>query len=154
MAAYANDTDLKTFIPNILKNGVLSFATQLQLASDDVLEMIKVKWWVNAVSSRYALNRETTDWSTYFPKFDETLLNTAQLKNLTCYRALHKYICPMPTNDADDADEWTRKEERYKAYFDEEWKKITQMPLYDFNRDSAFSDIERRKSSGIRLQRA
>ena len=154
MAAYANDNDLKTFIPTILENGVSSFATQLQLASDDVLEMIKVKWWVNAVSSRYALNRETTDWSSYFPKFNEALLNTAQLKNLTCYRALHKYICPMLTNDADDADEWVRKEERYKAYFDEEWDKITRMPLYDFNQDSVFTDIERRQSGGIRLQRA
>jgi len=154
MAAYANDTDLKTFIPRILDNGVVSFADQLQLASDDVLEMIKVDWWVNAVSSRYSLNRETTDWSSFFPKFDEALLNTAQLKNLTCYRALHKYICPMLTNDADEADEWTRKEERYKQFFDEEWQKIIKMPLYDFNQDSAFDDIERRQRSGIRLSRA
>jgi len=154
MAAYASDTDLETFIPSILENGVVSFDVQLQLASDDVLEMVKVKWWVNAVSSRYALNRETTDWSSYFPRFDEALLNTVQLKNLTCYRAFHKYICPMLTGDADDADEWTRKEERYKIYFDEEWDKITRMPLYDFNQDSAFDDIERRQGGGVRLQRA
>tara|TARA_R110000803_G_scaffold105509_1_gene173743 strand:- start:170 stop:634 length:465 start_codon:yes stop_codon:yes gene_type:complete len=154
MANYATNADLQSFIPSILENGVTDFTAQLTLASSDVLELVKLDWYVDAATTRYSPARETIDYAPFLSNFDEQYLNTAALKQLTCYRALHKYICPMLTNDVDEADEWNRKEERYKSYYDEEWAKIKRMALYDFDQDSSFEDIERRETGGFRVARA
>lgn len=154
MANYATDADLQKFIPSILENGVASFTDHLTLATADVLEMVKLDWWVNAVQSRYGINAETTDFGNFMTNFDETKVNTLALVNLTCYRALHRYICPMLTTDSDESDEWTRKEKRYKQYFDEEWASLKRQALYDFDGDAVFEDIERRKVRGFRTARA
>jgi len=153
-APYATDADLQAFIPSILDNGVASFTPQLTLASTDVLELIKLEWWVNAVTSRYGFTRETVDISPVFPILDETKLNEGALVNITCYRALAQYICPMLTTDSDEADEWNRKMARYAEFYRSEWEALEVKPLYDFNSDNQFSDIERRVSRGRRIVRA
>jgi len=153
-APYATDADLQAFIPSILDNGVASFASQLTLASTDVLELVKLDWWVNAVTARYGFARESIDINPLFPRFDETKLNESVLINITCYRALAQYICPMLTTDSDEADEWLRKMERYAEFYRVEWDALELKPLYDFNSDGQFKDIERRASRGRRVVRA
>lgn len=151
---YAANSDLQVLIPSILDNGVATFAPQLLTASNDVLELIKVNWWVNAVTKNYGFARETVDINPLFPTFDATKVNEAVLVNLTCYRALYQYICPMLTTDSDTANEWDRKLDRYKEFYSSEWQRLELMPLYDFNNDAQFSDIERRAPRGRRLARA
>lgn len=151
---YAANTDLQALIPSILDNGIATFVPQLTSASNDILELIKLDWWVNAVTTRYGFARETVDINPLFPTFDATKINEAVLVNITCYRALAQYICPMLTTDSDEADEWSRKMDRYNLFYEAEWDRLELQALYDFNGDAQFSDIERRASRGRRLSRA
>jgi len=152
---YATDADLTALLPSVFTHDVASFTAQLQLASDDVLEAIKTEWWPQAAAARLGVLRESVDYDPLFPTFDETKLNTAKLKNLTCYLALSRYIFPLLANDSDvDGDEFTRKMERYTAFYEGEWGRVKLMPLYDWNGDAQFSDIERRLTPHRTLSRA
>ena len=153
MAAYATDADLAKLIPNIMNQGVVTFDDQLTFATDDVIAMIKAEWWPKAVNRRYG-TVESVDFSPLFPTIDLTKINEAVLVNLTCYRALSRYIMPMLTKDSGPNDTWAAKIPRYNTFFNDEWQKVSQLPLYDFNADGQFSDIERRGSRTRKLVRA
>jgi len=148
---YATDSDLQNLIPGILDQGVASFATQLGFASTDVLNLIKSDWWPKAVVRRFGAI-ETVDIGPLFPPLDEARINEAVLINLTCYRALSHYIIPMLTKDNKD-DSWAKKIGRYEIFYGEEWELVAQLPLYDFDGDSQFSDKERRGVMPRRLIR-
>lgn len=152
--AYATTPDLTALIPDIATasvTGITDWSTQLNQASADVLEVWKTQWWKPAVDDFYQQGYSAI---TAFPSPDPSLLNTAALKNLTCYRALARYICPMLTNDSDTEDEWNRKQTRYEAFYADEWEVVKQMALYDWSGDSTFSDWERVPQKGRRCVRA
>jgi len=148
---YALDTDLQNLIPGVLDQGVVTFSTQLGFASVDVLNLIKSDWWPQAVNRRFGYI-ETVDVSTLFPTLDETKINVAVLVNLTCYRALSRYIIPMLTKDNKD-DSWAKKITRYNRFFEDEWEKVALLALYDFSGDGQFNDYERRGTMPRRLIR-
>lgn len=152
---YATDADLLVIQPNITSFGVVSWLPQLNAASADVLERIKTEWWPEAVTSRFGFQNQAYDINPAFPSFDEAKLNTAAIKNLTIYWALAHYIYPILTKDRDDADAFSRRMERYQKFYDEEWERVKVKPLYDFNADSQFTDIERRSGmTAVRVSRA
>jgi hypothetical protein len=155
MPNYATNADLQKLLPDILDHGVADFTDQLTLATADVLELIKVDWFREAANDYYGYTAGYKR-GTYFPTLDEAYLDTSNLVNLTCYRALARYIFPMLTKDADfDAqDAYAIKMDRYQAYFEDEWKVVQRMPLYDFDKDSAFEDVERHDQRGRRVVRA
>jgi len=154
MTNYATTADLQALIPDIATSGVTGvtdWTAQLTAASADVLELWKVSWWKPSVDDFY---EQGYAYITPFPEPNLSLLNTAVLKNLTCYRALARYICPYLTNDSDQADEWNRKAERYQKFYEDEWEFVKQMPLYDWSEDGNFKDWERVPQRGRRCVRA
>jgi len=151
---YAVDADLVALIPDILEHGVLTWAPELALASSDVLNKIKAGWWPQAVAQTYGALGETVDFGPTAPTLDEANINDAALKLITCYRALEHYIFPKLSADQDDnGNAFTRKAERYANFFQQEWEVIKNLPLYDFNGDAQFTDIERRGPIRRRLHR-
>jgi len=150
---YATNSDLQVFIPKILTFGTTDFGLQLDKASEDVLNLIKADWWPAAVQTRW--NAETIDIGPLTPTIDETKINDAALLNLTCYRAFHHYIFPLLTKDSDaDGDNFSRKIDRYRDYFESEWNTVKNLALYDFDGDAQFQDIERRGPTSRRVRRA
>jgi len=155
-APFATDSDLVTFMPDMLTFGVGSFIPQNMMASDDVFERLNAEWWPQAIGGFYGLAQATVDvtWPV-LPVMQEARLNVAALKNLTAYRAISHYIMPLLSSDADaNGDLFTRRADRYNSFYHEEWEKVTNLPLYDFNADNRFSNIERMLPTGRRLMRA
>lgn len=142
--AIATDTDLELLRADILEHGVLTWADQLAMAEADVIELVKTEWFVEAAKSLYGYGLQGNDYQVVVSQFNIAHLNTSALKNLICYRAMAWYIYPSLTRDTDDGlDAFSRRAERYKAFYEGEWDAIKRMPLYDFNSDSNFEDVER-----------
>lgn len=152
MADYADDSELKEYADDIFDHGVSSFSSEITRASADVLNRIKSEWWPNAISSK---SSETTDSGLLPPVLDEQYLNEAALKQITIYRTFGFHAYPRLAKYSDiDGDSFSRRADFYRGMYDEEWKLIRNLPLYDFNADSSFDDTERRGPMGRRLIRA
>jgi len=143
-APSAADSDLQKVRPDILTHGVASWSDQLGFAGADVLNLMKSSWWVNAVARHF--NREIVDiMGSLTPIMDVTKINDSELVNLVCYRALARYVYPAISIDKDaDGDAFSRRMTRYEEAYEEEWERVSLLPLYDFNSDGQFTDIERR----------
>ena len=151
---YAVNADLQVFIAGILdyETPASDFGDFLDKASEDVLNLIKSEWWPNAVATRFS--QEAIDIGPLTPPLTEDNINDAALLNITCYRAFYQYIMPYLTKDADeDGDQFSRKIERYQELFADEWATIKLLPLYDFDGDDAFTDVERRGNYSRRMAR-
>ena len=143
-------------MPDVLDFGVTTFGPQCLRASDDIYNRLVSEWWPTAVSRRFGLILNSFDINSPFvPTLDPTLLDTVALKAITSYRALSRYVMPMLAGDADaDGDLFSRRADRYVNFYHEEWRKIILLPLYDFNQDSQFTNIERRGAPMKKLLRA
>jgi len=152
--AFATESDLQDFMPDIFRHGHNDFTNDLANAEEDIINLIKSSWYPSAIRSTFI--RENTDLSFYaFIPLDVTRLNSAVLKKLTIYRAAYAYIYPkMSTMKDADGDSFSRKSEFYKKMYSEEWSIVKLLALYDFNGDSQFSDLERRVNNGRRVFRA
>ena len=53
-----------------------------------------------------------------------------------------------------DKDAWATKIPRYERFYEDEWKKVRQQNLYDFDGDAQFEDSERKKRRSRRLVRS
>ena len=149
MAAYAEDFDLKEYDDDIFDHNVSSFEAEIIRASADVLNKIKSEWWPKAIES---VSSEDHDTGLMPATLDEQYLNTAALKQITIFRALFAYIYPRLSTFI-DGDTSREKAAHYKTMFNDEWKVIKGLPLYDFDKDSTFEDTERRGPIGRRLVR-
>jgi len=152
---FITETDLHDFVPDVYTHGLNSFTKEIAFAEGDVVNLIKSGWWIEAVSKSFFVS-ELQDFGGFgFYPLDVTKLNSEALKKITVYRAVSGYIYPKLATFKDvDGDSFSRKAEFYKGMYKEEWEVIRKLPLYDFNSDGTFSDLERRVSSGRTLGRA
>ena len=155
-SSFIADTDLQEFMPDVLDYGVTTFAPQSLRASDDVYNRILTEWWPDAVSRRFGLILNNYDVnSSLLPVLDTTVLDTVALKAITAYRTISHYAMPMLASDADaNGDLFSRRADRYSNFYHEEWAKIILLPIYDFNNDGQFTNIERRGKPVKRMMRA
>jgi len=154
---YATSNDLLVHRKDIFDHGVTDWDDQLQLAENEVIERIKTEWFVSAVRSTYGYSTSSTyDLAQIVSMFDIARLDTTAIVNLIALRALAFYIYPSLTVDTDDGeDAFSRRAERYKAFYDGEWERVRLMPIYDFNNDTSFDDFDRvMNSSQLRVVRA
>lgn len=154
--AFVTDTDLELFQPDILTFGPATFGAQLIMASDDVFQRLVDEWWPQAIGAFYGLTRSAIDVQyPVLPTLKEASLDKVALRNLVCYRAISHYIMPLLASDADaNGDLFTRRAARYQRFYQEEWDKIIDLPIYDFNQDTLFTNIERPIQIARRLRRA
>lgn len=153
----ATSYDLLKFRPDILTHGIESWNDQLLLAENLVIERVKTEWFVQAVQNTYiGAMRETVDYNALYPLFDVAYLNKPALITTIVYCALAYFIYPSITKDVDDGnDAFTRRAERYMAFYQDEWNRVSKLPLYDFNKDTSFSDLERaNRTRQVRVIRA
>jgi len=152
--AFATESDLQDFIPDIFQHGSNNFTADIANAEEDVVNLIKSSWYPSAYRSTFISENYDATGSAFIP-LDEALLNSAALKKITIYRAASAYIYPkMSTMKDVDGDSFSRKADFYKGMYNDEWDVIKHLPLYDFDEDGNFSDLERRTNNGRRMFRA
>ena len=131
MTPYIDHDDLKKHVVDINDHSPPKYwESQIQFATDDVLNKIKADWWEQVSSPLFDI--------------DEDLLNTDALKNLAIYCTLGFYALPFLSTERDkDGDSFSRKAKFYRDRYNEEWEVVKNLPLYDFNSDDQFTDDER-----------
>jgi len=88
-------------------------------------------------------NMSSVNTGSFLPKFDINYFNTALIKNLLVYRTLGYYVFPslMKTTDIAE-DSFYSLAEYYKNKFKEELNDLNNAPLYDFNKDNQFNNLD------------
>lgn len=83
MPNYATNDDIQDLIPSVFDHGVSDFTEELTSATNDVNRMIEIEWY----NRGFGRGADRT-------RFDSDLLDAAQWKRATIYRALSAYIMP------------------------------------------------------------
>jgi hypothetical protein len=121
--AFADDNDLVTYVPTIFDHGATTFQSELDMAEDDIIREIRVRWY----NRRY--NR--TNW-------DETLLDETQWTRATVYRALSAYILPRLSTWRPEGDSFREQVEFYQARYAEELEaEFMEGVRYDYDQDGS-----------------
>jgi len=151
----ANESDLQSVIPDVFSYGISDFTSALGEAANDVINLIKSSWWPNATRNSFIFETQDVAGALTIAPLDPIYLDSAALRKLVVYRAASAYIYPkLATFQDNDGDAFTRKSEFYRTMYNDEWEVVKQLPLYDFNKDGQFADIERRVNNGRRIWRA
>lgn len=137
--AFANNTNLQEYAPEVYQQGVDDWTDELDKAQTDVINMIQFKWF-NKFYSR--------------TEFDESKLVDAQWTKTTVYQALYAYILPRLSTFRPEGDPFREQLDFYKDRFQEEWELQFGVGIkYDFEGDGFDIDTDVRQVSQTRLYR-
>ncbi len=129
--AFATNTDLQKYAPEVFDQGVDDWTDELSEAQTDVTNMIQYKWW-NKVESR--------------SEFDNTKLSDAQWTKATVYKAMAAYILPKLSTFRPEGDPFREQLTFYKERFEEEFDLQFGLGIkYDYNDDGTIditTDVE------------
>ena len=136
--AFATNKDLETYTPDVFDQGVDDWTPELALAHDDIVNLIKVKYW----------NRNHSPST-----FDEQKLTPEQWTKATVYKALASYIMPkLSTFRLEDV--FSEQMKFYKERFAEEFDLQFALGIqYDTDGSGTVSDAEVTEYSQERLYR-
>ena len=138
--AFATNTDLEKYCPEVFDQGVDDWTDELTDAQADVTNMIQFKWW-NKMYSR--------------KNFDATLLVESQWTKATVYRAMASYILPKLSTFRPEGDPFREQLEFYKNRFEEEFDIQLGLGIqYDFEDDGSIDpDTDVKEYDQSRLYR-
>lgn len=144
--AFATLDDLLEIDPNIQEYGVLDFEAALAQAEEDIIKLIKIRWWPSFVKSQPSVTTNA--------QLNSALLDPSQWTKVTCYYALAHYILPKMSKFESDVDSFQHKMEYYaqrsEAAIDIE---IRSGVAYDLDQDDQFSVDETLPTTSLRLVR-
>lgn len=126
--AFAANSDLQEYAPEVFDQGVSDWTTQLGKAEDDVANQIQIKWY-----NQYKSRKDYT----------KSKLTDAQWTRATCYRALYAHILPQLSTFRPEGDPFREQIEFWKERYEEELD--TQFALgieYDSDGDGNVTDEE------------
>ena len=138
--AFATNTDLEEYAPEVFKQGVNDWTEELAKAQTDVTNMIQFKWW-NKFYSR--------------TEFDSSKLVEAQWTKTTVYHTMYAYILPRLSTFRPEGDPFREQIEFYKERYNEEWELQFGVGIqYDFEGDGSIDqNRDVRQVSQTRLYR-
>ena len=119
--AFANNTNLQEYAPEVFEQGVDDWSDELAKAQIDVINLIQFKWW-NKFYSRST--------------FDSSKLVEAQWTKSCVYQAMYAYILPKLSTFRPEGDPFREQFVFYKDRFQEEWELQFGVGIqYDFGGD-------------------
>lgn len=125
--AYSSDTDLQAYQPDILDLGIASFTAEHDLAKADIDRELQVKWFDKIYGHKV---------------FDESRLVASQLKALSVYLVLWKYVLPKLSNWV-DSDRFMAMIEFYKTRYNDELNELIAVGIqYDQDGDGTVQQDE------------
>jgi len=124
--AFATNTDLEKYCPEVFEQGVDTWTDELADAQTDVTNMIQYKWW-NKMYSR--------------KNFDASKLTESQWTKATVYKAMADYILPKLSTFRPEGDPFREQLEFYKNRFEEEFDLQFGLGIeYDENDDGSVNE--------------
>ena len=144
--AFATLDDLLEIDPNIQEYGVLDFDAALAQSEEDIVKLLKIRWWPSFVKSQPTI--------TINSQLNPALLDPSQWTKVTCYYALAHYILPKLSKFESDTDSFQHKMEYYAQRAESTLDiEIRSGVAYDFDQDDEFSNRETLPTKSLRLQR-
>ena len=155
---YISITDIKIYFFDAEQYAYNDLDSLLAAAEEDVINYFTYNWFPKAWSSYYNTDIVTVNGTSFTPTIDLSKLNTTVLSKLMVYRALGEYIylSLAKTTNVDEDSFYARALEFQKKYYSE-LKLLLETPLYDFNGDTQFDNIDinsQRKISSVTWSRS
>lgn len=145
MANYSTDADLIVIRPKIAQMGISDLSPYHTEAKNRIDRILEQRWYRPEATNRGILYEETP--------FDSDLLRTAQVKYLSCYKAL-ELIYEALMKDSPEPDGFEKKMLYYKGKFDDELQSLLSTGIdYDWDDDDVFAEDERISTVYRRLRR-
>jgi hypothetical protein len=146
---FATIDDLLEVDPNIQDYGVLDFEAALASAEQDLVKLLKIRWWPSFIKDQTFPSGVTRPYI-----LNSDLLNPSQWTQTTCYLALAHYIFPKMSKFESDTDSFQHKME----YFAQRAETTLDMEIrsgvqYDIDQDDQFSTTETQPVTSLRLIR-
>lgn len=146
MANYSTDADLLVIRPNIASLGISDLSAYHTEAKNRIDRILEQRWYRPEATNRGILYEETP--------FDSDNLRTAQLKYLSCYKALELIYEALAKECPEGPDGFERMEAKYHAKFDDELQSLLTLGIdYDWDDDDTFDEDERIRPVFRRLRR-
>ena len=148
--AFATLDDLKEIDSTIQDYGLLEFDVELAKAEDDVVKMLKARWWPEYTRG-WHLDITRTN---LFPQLQKDQLDPSQWTQVTCYIALSNYIYPKMSKFESDMDRFFNMMEYYKKRAQEDFDlEVRSGVRYDLNNDDQYNAQESEQTVFLRLTR-
>ena len=149
MAAFATDSDLLEYEPQIKEYGVFDFTDLHTKTFDDIIRLLNIKWW------------PTTQWGKTDisiigggSKLTNSRLNSNQFVRAAVYHVLAYYLFPQLSSFEPDGSAFENKMNYYKNKFEEEFDLILREGVhYDLDSSGEYSDAEKQPFYHNRLIR-
>jgi hypothetical protein len=136
--AMSTDSNLVSFVPDILQLGIESFASEHTKARKDIRRELRIHWWV-----KKGISGEMEDGK----------LTESQFTDCATFLVLWKYALPQLTNWVQD-DRYLKMIDFYKARYNEEFEAILRDGVeYDADDNDTVEDGEKRAVHSGRLDR-
>jgi len=146
MANYSTDLDLVDIRPNIMNLGVDSWTTKHTEAKRQIDRILEVRWY-QAEAAEYGVNPESVP-------YDSDLLNSTQVKLLSCYKTL-ELIYEFLMKDTPDPDGFSRQMLHFRERFAQELQTLLSFGVeYDWDDDDEIAEAERLKTQRRTLKRS
>lgn len=143
---FATIADLLEIDATLQDYGIQEWDTELLKAGDDIVKLLKVRWWNTYLKSMGLYSGTYT--------LDETLLDPTQWTEVSCYYALAYYILPKLSKFESDADRFRNMMDYYAGRFNDLIDlEIRSGVRYDADSDSQFSTSEQKPTVTLRLVR-
>lgn len=148
--AFATTADLKDIDATVEDYGVIDFDTALSRAEDDVVKLLKARWWPEYTRG-WHLDITRTN---LFPQLNADQLDPTQWTQVTGYIALADYIYPKLSKFEQDTDRFynmmTYYKKRAMELFDLE---VRSGVRYDLDDNNVFNQQESEQTEFLRLKR-
>ena len=149
MAAFASDTDLVTYEPDIKNYGIQDFTDLHEQTYDDLVRLLNIKWWPTAQYGAYDLSVVGNQ-----TKLSPSKLDATQFTRLAVFHVLAEYIYPRLSTFDPAGDSFREKMMHYKNKFEKEFDLILQEGVrYDLDSSGGYSDGEKQSFYKGRLVR-
>lgn len=149
MTAFATFADLQDVDPTIADYGVLNFDEELAKAEDDVVRLLRVRWWPT-----YLRQTKLDIRTIATPEMDPTRLDPTQWTRATVFYALGYFIYPKLTKFEPDSDRFQVMMDYYSKRFESEFDvAVREGVRYDDNNDETFSTGEKEPNVFLKLRR-
>lgn len=132
-----------------------SFDNDHAEAKADIDRIIDLAWYRPQFRARTGSNIELLGDSQLFDP--DLMLNAeTQLKKLTAFRCLGKYVCPKLAKFVDENDTWGNRAKHFLAEFEEELERVLAIGIdYDWDNSGVIENDEKAfGTSGFRIGRA
>ena len=142
MSTMCTISDVQEYQSDILEYGIQDFDNYFTKATNDILRMLQIDWWMVERSKGRGTDLTV---GTAFADFDTTKLDYTQFTRMAVFVTLGRYVYPALASFQPEGDKFAELMKHYNQEADREFEFILRRGVrYDFDGDSVYQTEEQR----------